>query len=205
MIPAVTITTFALPESPLSDAELALLRFARNGEHRQMRALLEAGARLDVHDRNGRRPLTLAAESGHVATMQVLVEAGASVNERDAGKTPWTALMRAVHADETAAALALLRWGADPNAGEDSGYRPLMMAAGRGNRWLVRELLARGADPAAKLFLGFTALDYAIGYGHFEIVRILLDAAPELRTRRNPARRAVLALADDEILALLSA
>jgi ankyrin repeat protein len=119
----------------------------------------------------------------------------------------WPALMEALHADQPAAATALLEWGADPDGGDDSGYTPLMLAAGRGDPRTVAKLLEHGADPRAELFLGFTALDYAIGYGHREIVRLLLAAAPDLKRRRNGARRAVLALAgydgDSELLGLL--
>ena len=208
MVPGVSTNTLALPEAQLSGAERALLLAAREGDRRQVQALLEAGVRVDVHDCDGRRPLTLSAQGGHVEAMRVLVEAGAAIDTRDAGKTPWTALMHAVHADQTTAALALLAWGADPDVCEDSGYSALMMAASRGDPWVVDELLARGACARAELFLGFTALDYAIGYGHLDVVRILLDAAPELRARCNPARRAVMALAEtagaEEILELLS-
>jgi ankyrin repeat protein len=171
--------------------------------------LLEASVGVDAHDERGRTPLMLAAERGHVETMRVLMEAGAALDARDVGKRRWPALMHALHADCATAALALLEWGADPDACEDSGYSALMMAASRGDRWVVDELLSRGASPTTELFLGFTALDYAIGYGHTGVVRRLLDAAPQLRKRHNPARRAVLALADSagekEILELLSA
>ena len=147
-----------------------------------------------------------AAERGDVATMRVLVEAGADVDLRRR-KNGWSALMSALHADRTAAAISLLEWGANPSAADDSGYSALMMAAGRGRQLLVRDLLYRGADPTAELFLGFTALDYAIGYGHADIVRLLIDVAPSLKKRHNGARRTVLTLAglagEDEILALL--
>lgn len=208
MVPGVSTNTLSLPEAQLSAPEHDLLRAAREGDHRRAQALLEAGVRVDVHDRDGRRPLTLAAERGHVEAMRVLVQAGAPLDMRDAGKTPWTALMHALHADRAGAALALLEWGADPDVSEDSGYSALMMAASRGDPWVVDELLTRGADAGAQLFLGFTALDYAIGYGHLDVVRILLDAAPEVLARHNPARRAVLALAekagDAKILELLA-
>ena len=209
MVPALTPRPLAAPNAHPSAAERALHDAARNGEARLVRALLEASIGVDAHDERGRTPLMLAAERGHVATMRMLMEAGATLDARDAGKQRWPALMYALHADRATAALALLEWGADPSACDDSGYSALMMAASRGDRWVVDELLSRGADPTAELFLGFTALDYAIGYGHPAVLRMLLDAAPQLRDRCNPARRAVLALADsagdEEILELLSA
>lgn len=209
MVPAAPPRPLAAPNAHPSAAERALHDAARNGEPRRARALLEASIDVDAHDERGRTPLMLAAERGHVVTMRMLLEAGAALDARDAGKRRWPALMHALHADRATAALVLLEWGADPDACEDSGYSALMMAASRGHRCVVDELLSRGADPMAELFLGFTALDYAIGYSHPALVRMLLDAAPQLRDRCNPARRTVLALADSaddkEILELLSA
>jgi len=208
MVPSASISTLAVPDSQPSEVERALHAAARSGDDRHVRALLEAGVFADALDERGRSSLTLAAERDHLATIQVLVEAGAEVDLRDVGKPRWSALMHALHADCSRAAMALLEWGADARAGDDAGYTALMMAAGRGDCRLVDDLLTRGADPMAELFLGFTALDYAIGYGHLEIVRALLAAAPQLRHRDNAARRSVLSLADkageEEILALLA-
>jgi len=185
-----------------------LHRSACDGDRHGVRAALEAGVAVDAPDERGRTALMIAAARGHVMVMRELVEAGAQIDRRDRGKLRWPALMHALYADRFAAAGALLEWGADPGASDDSGYTALMMAAGRGHAGVVRELLTRGADPDKELFLGLTALDYAIGYGHAEVVRLLLDVAPQLRQRRNAARRAMLALADnagdEEILALLA-
>jgi ankyrin repeat protein len=198
-----------MPAGQLTDLERNLLDASRRGDTQSVRALLESEVDVEVADKDGSTSLMLAARHGHVATMRVLVEAGAPIDAPGrATRTGWPALMSALHADQAGAAVSLLEWGADPNAHEDSGYSALMMAASRGSRVVVEELLARGADPRAELFLGFTALDYAIGYGHAEIVRMLLEAAPELKRRRNGARRAVLTLAtragDQELLDLLA-
>ena len=209
MVPVVTVGPLPVPGAHPSEAERALHDATCRGEACRARELLEVGVNVDAHDEGGRTPLMLAAERGHLATLRVLMEAGAALDTRDAGKRRWPALMHALHAESPDAALVLLEWGADPDAVEDTGYSALMMAASRGDRWVVDELLSHGADPTAELFLGFTALDYAIGYGHPSVVRRLLDAAPQLRTRHNPARRAVLALADNagdqETLDLLAA
>jgi hypothetical protein len=208
MVPGVSSSTLPLIDELPSEAERALHEAARCGDARLLRALLQGGVAVDVLDQRGRTGLMLAAERGHLDALRELVAAGAEIDRRDAGKLHWPALMHALHADRSEAAVSLLQWGADPCASDDSGYDALMIAASRGDRRVVQELLARGADPAAELFLGFTALDYAIGYGHTEVVRLLLSAAPHLRRRRNPARRAVLALAgnagEEEIVELLA-
>ena len=202
------MTSWALPQEGPPGPETTLLSAAARGETEQVRALLELGIDVDAGDERGVTPLMLAARGGYVETMQMLVEAGADLDRRPAGGVRWPPLMNALHRDQRHAALALLAWGADASAGDDTGYCALMMAAGAGDAHVVRELLARGADPTAKLFLGFTALDYAIGYGHADIARLLLEAAPALRQQANGARRTVTLLArltgHDEILDLLA-
>ncbi|MGD8330923.1 MAG: ankyrin repeat domain-containing protein [Acidobacteriota bacterium] len=208
MVPSLSVSTLGVPETAPSEAERGLHRAACNGDRPGVRAALEAGVPVDAPDQGGRSALMIAAEHGHIAVMRELVQAGAQIDRPDRGRLRWPALMHALYADRFAAAAALLEWGAHPGASDDSGYTALMMAAGRGHAGVVRELLRRGADPDEELFLGLTALDYAIGYGHADVVRLLLDAAPQLRQRHNPARRAMLVLADnagdEEILALLA-
>ena len=190
-----------------TESELSLHAAAAAGDIRRLRALLEAGVTVDAPDGRHRSALMIAAEQGRIEAMLELVRAGAELDARDTGKRRWTPLMYALHADRSAAAEALLDWGADARARDDVGYSALMMAASRGDERLVRELLRRGADALCRTFLGFTALDYAIGYGHAGVARLLLDAAPRLRERNNAARRAVLELAanagNDEVLELL--
>ena len=201
------MTRLALPQSNLSEAERSLLDAAVSGDTGAVVALLQDGIDVDVGDEQGFSPLMLAARQGHVATMKVLVEAGAAVDLRRGGSDEWPPLMNALHKQRSGAALALLEWGADPNARGDSGFSALMMASGTGDLEVVEALLQSGADPRARLFLGFTALDYAIGYGHATIVRRLLGEAPDLKDRHDGARRAVILLARamgrQEILALV--
>ena len=107
-----------LVDSHPDGAEQALSRAAACGDADQVRALLEAGARVDALDGDGASPLMGAAERGDIATMRVLVGAGADIDLRRR-KTGWPALMYALHADRAAAAMSLLEWGADPNAAAD--------------------------------------------------------------------------------------
>ena len=207
MVPAGSTAALAVRSAQPTESELSLHDAAATGDIRRLRALLEAGVSADAPDGDHRTALMTAGGHGRIEAMLELVRAGAALDARDVGKRRWTALMYALHADRSAAARALLDWGADARACDDVGYSALMMAAGRGDVELVRELLARGADPSKRMFLGLTALDYAIGYGHADVARRLLEAAPDLRDRNGPARRAVLALADragnHELLRLL--
>ncbi len=81
--------------------------------------------------------------------------AGAPVDER--GTHGRTALMEA----RPAVADALLESGADPNAADDLGWTPLMLAAGRQDAWTVVRLLAAGASATQKNSDGKDAKDAA--------------------------------------------
>lgn len=187
----------ALPASEWTraDSEGALLVAADSGRTAVVRSLLRQGVAADAADRRGLSPLMLATRNNCIETMRALLEGGADINLRRGGTDSWPALMHAIHRGHRRAALALLEWGADPDARGRCGYSALMMAAGCGDRELVAALLAHGADPRARQVLGFTAMDYAIGYGQNEIMSLLIDVAPELCEEFHPARRAVLELA----------
>ena len=73
--------------------------------------------------------------------------------------------------------LSRMRWlhfaGAKINARVNC-CMPLFLAAGQGNREVVRYLLDEGADINAREKLGGTALTEAAYYGHVDVVRELL-------------------------------
>lgn len=169
----------ALPAVRTYDEDLdrALLIAAEAGRTNVVHSLLLRGADPEALDEFALSPAMLAARNGHVSTLQALLRGGANIDLRRGGTDGWPALMHAIHAGQRAVVLALLTWGADPNAAGRSGYSALMMAAGTGDLDIVEALLARGADPGQQQALGFTALDYAVAYGHADIVRRLLNAA----------------------------
>ena len=190
---AVTARPLSMPVQRTGDLE--------KGSPRKPRAPARLWTSFDICSRpastsrppiiNGCTALMLAARHGHIATMRMLCEAGASIDARGT-RTGWSALMSALHADQAIGGARPPRMGRGAEClREDSGYSALMMAASRGDRMGGRGTAGLcGADPRAELFLGFTAVDYAIGYGHADIVRILLEAAPELKKPTATARAA---------------
>jgi ankyrin repeat protein len=71
------------------DEATALHWAAANGHQDTMSTLLNAGARIDEKDMQGRTPLHEAARSGNEGAVLRLIEAGASIDAKDnACKTP---------------------------------------------------------------------------------------------------------------------
>lgn len=94
--------------------------------------------------RGGSTPLLFAARSGDTASAQLLIAAGANVN--DALPDGTSALVLAAHSGHGETAALLLEKGADPDAA-GSGYTALHAAVLRSDLELVKALLARGANP----------------------------------------------------------
>ena len=94
----------------------------------------------------GDTALMFAARVGDLASAQLLVAAGAGVNDADAWGVSATAM--AAHAGYGDAVEFLLEHGADPNAAA-SGFTPLHAAIMRRDERMVRALLDHGADANA--------------------------------------------------------
>jgi uncharacterized protein len=99
-------------------------------------------------DKGGYTPLLFAARQGTLESVQLLVAAGADVN--DVAPEGTSALVVAAHSGHSAVGTFLLEKGADPNAAA-AGYAPLHAAIMRGDVELVKSLLVRGANPNAPL------------------------------------------------------
>jgi ankyrin repeat protein len=112
------------------------------GHHNNVRRLLDEGASVDVHATlEGYSPLILAAMRGDEWSVAALIEAGADVNQADAGGT--TPLMWAAYAAEagpTTVVDLLLRAGADPTPKNRRGETASSMAAWHGKTPTVERL-----------------------------------------------------------------
>ena len=100
-------------------------------------ALVAFRANIEATERDGSRPLHLAARKGHLACLQTLIKAGADVNAKaNTGETPLSEAFREDHID---CAQALIKSGADIIA-DLYLTPPLIIAAGSGSLPCVREL-----------------------------------------------------------------
>ncbi|KAL4458684.1 hypothetical protein ABPG75_013549 [Micractinium tetrahymenae] len=199
------------------------LHLAAEGSHLEAaRLLIQAGASLDMQNRDPSKyaagnwsvrtkdlefaipvpslhqtPLHIAAEAGDLEMMQLLVQAGALLDLRDAsGSTP---LHLALEAQDERALALLLRAGASPvlfsnDMGEDS--TPLHAAAAAGRPGILRALL--DAWPAERLPAavnqpgenGWTPLMLSARRGSADCVRLLLERGADPAEKNGHGRTA---------------
>ena len=117
--------------------------------------------------------LVHAAIRGDRLILQGLLVMGADPNSNATGSSP---LYAAVWHRQLDAATGLIARGADVNAAEPSGVRPLITAAANGDDAMVHLLLSHGADVNVSAACG-TALDVARANHHASTAAILAAAA----------------------------
>jgi ankyrin repeat protein len=144
--------------------------------------LLDAGADVNIHNKQGHTAL-IAAAGNSLDLVEMLIRQGADpLAETKQGTTGFTAaivgaLMQRVSTDVAEIFLAA---GADVDeaarSGNTEGYTCLMMAANNQRPDLVRFLLENGADPKLKAADSSTALGLAQENGDSETVQLLIKA-----------------------------
>ena len=160
-----------------ASSDLRLVEAVKNRDAARAQALLTERVDPNVRQPDGATALHWAAHWDDLATVELLIHAGAEVDTaNDYGVTP---LAVACQNGSTASAKiveTLLQAGANPDAELPSGETVLMTASFAGSVDAVQSLLARGADVnATETIKAQTALMWAVSEGHREVVRALLD------------------------------
>lgn len=142
--------------------------------------LLEHGADPAHRDHDGMTPLLLAAYEGHEDVVELLLEAGADVDETAgpgsvSAAAAVTPLLAAAAMGHMKTVSKLLFWGAAVDAIDCEGRTALCLAAARGSLEVVRALLDRGLDENHKDDLGWTPLHAAACDGHRNVCATLTD------------------------------
>eukprot|EP00063_Salmo_salar_P046283 XP_014021118.1 PREDICTED: ankyrin repeat domain-containing protein 50-like [Salmo salar] len=148
--------------------------------------LLERGADPGHRDRNGMTPLLLAAYEGHEEVVELLLEAGADVDESAgphaaSASAAVTPLLAAAAMGHTKTVGRVLFWGATVDSIDGEGRTALSLAAAQGSVEVVRALLDRGLDENHKDDLGWTPLHAAACEGHRGICAILTESGSMAR------------------------
>jgi ankyrin repeat protein len=125
-------------------------------------------ARVSEHAPDGFTPVALAAFFGQLAAVKTLIAAGADVRAAAKNGLKVQALHAAVAGRNLEIVKAVLDAGADPNAQQQAGFRPMHEAGSNANRKLAELLLSRGADATLTSDDGKSAIDLAREKGHGE-------------------------------------
>jgi ankyrin repeat protein len=190
----------------------ALSLAASNGSPDILAQLFAAGAHLQRADQtlpDGQTVLMLAARTGNVPSIQLLLEHGAQVDARET-RTGTTALVWAVIDDRADAVRALIKAGASVNfvSRPDSyphspmkvtdtvlepgvsyvgqtvlakgSWTPLMYAARQGSLDAARVLVEAGAELNATDPDGTTPLMFTVINGHYDLARFLVEKGADV-------------------------
>ncbi|KAL1561868.1 hypothetical protein AAHA92_04518 [Salvia divinorum] len=121
-----------------SDAGTPLIWAAGHGQKDSVKILLDHKANPDAKTEDDITPLLSAVAAGSLACLVLLIKAGATVNFTAGGATP---LHIAADIGSPEIINCLLQAGADPNAIDEDGLKPVQVAASRGNKVAVEILL----------------------------------------------------------------
>ncbi|HUQ89363.1 MAG TPA: ankyrin repeat domain-containing protein [Vicinamibacterales bacterium] len=134
--------------------------------------------RVSEHAPDGFTPVALAAFFGQPAAVKALIAAGADVKAAAKNGLKVQALHAAVAGRNLDIVKAVLDAGADPNAQQQAGFRPMHEAGTNANRALAELLLQHGADPTLTSDEGKNAIDLARAKGHVEFADWLATQRP---------------------------
>ena len=146
------------PNTPTEKGEPALVFAIRSGAPKTVAYLLkQPGIQIDATNMADETALMLAANANDLASANLLIEAGASVN-----RPKWTPLHYAASKGHTAMMRLLIENDAYVDAESPNGTTPLMMAAYYASPNAVKLMLEEGSDPLLKNQDGQSALDMAL-------------------------------------------
>jgi len=161
----------------------------------------------NIPDGLGRTSLYDASTEGDVEVVQLLLDQGADVNQRNALHE--TALDVASTKGKLEVAKLLIKYGADVNCRDKEGWTPLLDASRYGHCDIAELLLDNGADVNAKDQDLRTPLHLASWDRHSKIVSLLLERGADVHIRdidgRTPSGLASRLGARDIVLLLSGA
>lgn len=151
--------------------------------------LLDAGASIDVLNKAGASPLSLACRAANWPLAQFLLERGAKPTP--AQGEPALVAASGIADDDVSGVKLLLKHRAVVNALDARQRSALMTAAAEGHEDIARALRAAGADVNLVDSHGSTALMEAARAGAVNVVKLLAVAQPDVHVRDHHGRDAL--------------
>jgi ankyrin repeat protein len=131
---------------------------------------------LNSYSVDGFQALGLACFFNQEKVVEVLLNAGARVNDASHNFQQVSPLHSAAAADNPRLCRMLIDRGAEVNARQQGGFTPLHTAAQNGNLEMVKLFLSRGAEMNALTSQGRTPLSLAKESKNDELIRLLQSA-----------------------------
>ncbi|XP_063242336.1 ankyrin repeat and SOCS box protein 3-like [Bacillus rossius redtenbacheri] len=149
-----------------------------------VRALVTAGANVDIGNNEGVTPLHIACGLARVAVAQALVELDADVNAKDMNE--FTPLHTAVE-NNFDFVTCLITHGADPSLQDIFGRTPIFLAVQYADVTVIKSLLMAGVDVNKPAYDGVTPFMMAAQRGILEHLDLLLEygADPNIEANDN--------------------
>ncbi|UZP36909.1 hypothetical protein NXS19_004725 [Fusarium pseudograminearum] len=145
---------------------------AENGKHEAILSFLKYGVSPNLTNLQGQSLLHRATWRGDYKLVDILIEHGANVDQRDHnGRTP---LLGNADLKRKRVLKLLIDHGADINLRQREGCHELYEAAVFGAINAVDFFLEQGVDPSITNNFGWTPLHGAAANGHYEIVKRLI-------------------------------
>jgi len=140
----------------------------RSRKDKNLKLLIDKGARIDSGDCQLRSPLIFACEIGHLTGVKILCQAGASLN-RVGTFDRVTALWIALALDQDEIVQTLIMEGANCNVSSKHGIHTSHLAAKSGKSQLIRLFSAKGVSVNPRDQEGLRPLEYAILKGKLDV------------------------------------
>jgi ankyrin repeat protein len=153
----------------------------RCGDAANVMLLLDHGADVDRHDRNGHTALMIASATGRITIVDLLLDRGANIN----GVSPeFSPLRAATRSNRVAVVRDLLARGARPAHGDGQVVSELHIAAASAAADVIPVLVAAGAPLEARNQLGETPA-FSAARRDARTLGALIEAGANVNTTNN--------------------
>lgn len=155
-------------------------------------AYIELGIDVNAYDSNQANALTKATEGNHTSVIELLVKAGANLEDKDGdGDTP---LQTSINWGNVAATRKLVELGANPNCESKYNWTPLTRAIKDYREDVVKLLLEIGADVNYQSSEGYPPIWYAYNYNN-SYISLLVQKGAEIDVKIGTNENTLLMLA----------